>query len=157
EVCGFRAERIGPATDVFHLALYAYYRLAGLLPEGFPGGGLEAFDFDVPPLRIYRPGLLPAVAPLLTRGLARDPADRFASPAGFLDALERAVDRLREPEDRGANAPRGAHAATPLATLRCDCGSDTAIGRSHELGGLPNQDAHTMLSLAPDRAVFIVA
>src|SRR5262249_35235030 len=51
ELCAFRGDRIGPATDVFHVSLYAYYRLAGLLPDGFPGNGLEAFDFDIPPLR----------------------------------------------------------------------------------------------------------
>src|SRR5262249_60743119 len=37
------------------------------------------------------------------------------------------------------------------------CGSDTAIGKAHELAGLPNQDSCTMLSLDRDRAVFIVA
>ncbi len=145
EVYGFRAERIGPATDVFHLGMYAYYRLAGLLPDGFPGQGLEAFDFEVPPLRIYRPALLPGVAPVLAHALARDSAIRFATPADFLDALEQAVQRQRQPT---MIAARG---------LRFDAGSDSAIGRGHELAGLPNQDSHTMLSLGPDQAVYIVA
>jgi hypothetical protein len=146
EGCAFRADRIGPASDVFHLALYAYYRLAGLLPDGFPGQGLEAFNFEIPPLRIYCPGLLPGVAPVLARGLDRDPAARFGTPGEFLAALEQVVDWLRQ-----------FRSLAPPARLRCDCGSDTVIGRSHELGGLPNQDAHTMLSLAPDRTLFIVA
>jgi serine/threonine protein phosphatase PrpC len=143
EVCSFRAGHIGPATDVFHLALYAFYRLAGLLPHGFPGRGLEAFHFDVPGLRIYRPRLLPGVAGLLARGMAADPAERFGSPAEFLAALEQAVARLRQPPGP--------------ALLACDCGSDTVIGRTHELAGLPNQDDHTLLSLGPNQAVFIVA
>ena len=145
EVCAFRPERIAEPGDVFHLALYAYYRLAGLLLAGFPGQGLEAFDFEIPPLRIYRPGLLPGVAPLLVRALARDPGDRFATPDEFLAAFEQAVERLGEP--------------APLACLKmhCECGAATAIGRSHELIGLPNQDGHTMLSLSRDRALFVVA
>jgi serine/threonine protein phosphatase PrpC len=145
ELWGFRTERIGPASDVFHLGLYAYYRLAGLLPDGFPGQGLDAFDFDIPPLRIYRPGLPPGIAPVVEHALARDTALRFASPAEFLHALEQAVERLRAP------------ARLASGRLHWDCGSDTVIGRAHELTGLPNQDSHTMLSLGPDRALFIVA
>ena len=80
-------EQIGPATDVFHLGLYAYYRLAGLLPGGFPGQGLGAFDFALPPLRVYRPRLPPGVVPVLGRALALDPVDRFGSVADFVDAL----------------------------------------------------------------------
>lgn len=144
EVCGFVGEKIGPATDVYHLALYAYYRLAGLLPDGFAGQGLEAFDFEIPPLRIYRPSLPPGIAPVLELALARDANDRFATPADLLDEFASAVDRLRVRR-------------SPGPSFRWDCGAATAIGRSHELLGLPNQDAFTLLSLAHDRAVFLVA
>src|SRR5262249_36074189 len=84
EVCQFRGERIGPATDVFHLGLYAYYRLANLLPGGFPGQGLEAIDFEVPPLRVYTPDLPPGLAPIMHKALARDPEARFPTVSEFL-------------------------------------------------------------------------
>jgi protein phosphatase len=142
EVSALQAESISQATDVYHLALYAYYRLAGLLPHGFPGGGLEAFAFEIPPLRIYRPTLLPGVAPVLARALARQPSGRFDTPADFLAALARPLEQLRN--------------ETP-APLTFTTGGDTAIGRTHELAGLPNQDAWTMLSLEAGRALFIVA
>src|SRR5581483_8444849 len=129
ELCAFRGDRIGPATDVFHVSLYAYYRLAGLLPDGFPGNGLEAFDFDIPPLRVYRPLLPPGIAPVLVRGLARDPADRHQSLGELLDDLTSAVERARQ------------RAAT-TAPVRIDSGSATDIGRTHLVQGKPNQDAH---------------
>ncbi len=142
EVCALQAEAISTATDVYHLALYAYYRLAGLLPQGFPGQGLESFDFEVPPLRIYRPTLPPGIAPVLARALAREPSARFDTPAEFLAALARPLERLRQPV---------------LAPLSFTAGGATAIGRIHQLIGLPNQDAWTMLSLAPRQALFVVA
>src|SRR5207302_11476791 len=41
EVCALRAADIGVGTDVYHLAMFAYYWCAGLLPDGFAGAGLE--------------------------------------------------------------------------------------------------------------------
>ncbi len=121
-------ETCGPATDVFHLSAYAYYRLAGLLPRGFPGRGLPAFDFDFPPLRIYRPCLPVGIAPIFERGLARDPARRHLSVAELLSALEGAVTRARQRQ------------ASTVA-LAWDVGGATATGRAKEPLGRPNQDA----------------
>jgi serine/threonine protein phosphatase PrpC len=144
EVCRFRADRIGPATDVFHVSIYLYYRLAGLLPAGFPGRGLEAFDFEIPPLRVYHPRLPPGIVPVLQRGLARDPAQRFTSLPDLLDAFACAVARARERS--AARAP-----------VSREHGSASVIGRSHELTGLPNQDAHVVMPLGPDRLLAVVA
>jgi serine/threonine protein phosphatase PrpC len=91
EVFHFRPDLIGPATEVFHLALYAYYRLAGLYPAGFPGGGLPSFDFEVPRLRIYRPNLPPGIAPVITTALSCEPNDRFPTVGDFLTELESAI------------------------------------------------------------------
>jgi protein phosphatase len=151
EVCSFRGDRIGPATDVFHVCLYLYYRLAGLLPGGFPGRGLEAFDFEIPPLRIYRPQLPAGIAPVLQRGLARDPAHRFGSVNELLAELTAAVEkaRRREAATQGVDTPR-----SPVSWTY---GSASAIGRSHEILNLPNQDAHLILPLAEDRLLTVVA
>jgi serine/threonine protein phosphatase PrpC len=152
EVCSFRGDRIGPTTDVYHASLYLYYRLAGLLPGGFPGGGLEAFDFDIPPLRIYRPRLPIGIVPVLERGLAREPARRFGSMSDLLSELTAAVERARKRETLVACAP-----SSPGSRLTWTYGSASVIGRSHELLGLPNQDTHLVLSPAEDRLVAIVA
>ena len=62
------AEQIGPATDVFHLALFCYYWLARLLPDGFAGTGLQAFSFHMPALRIFFHDLPPGLEDVLRRG-----------------------------------------------------------------------------------------
>ncbi len=144
EVCAFQGCRLGSATDVFHVAAYLWYRLAGLLPGGLPGGGLEAVDFAFPPLRIYNPHLPFGVADVLARGLARDPAERFACVAELAAALE----------DAAASARRRGGACDKV---RLDAGAATAIGKSHEVQGLPNQDAYLLAAPAPDTLVAVVA
>jgi PPM family protein phosphatase len=137
-------EQVGPATDVFHLGLYAYYRLAGLLPGGFPGQGLPAFDFALPPLRVYRPRLPPGVVPVLERALALDPADRFDSVVTFVDALAGAVDSVRR-----RYAPRPAPA--------CDAGALSVAGRAKSAVGRPNQDCYHLQPLEGGGVLMIVA
>jgi serine/threonine protein phosphatase PrpC len=144
EVCSFRGERIGPATDVFHVSLYLYYRLAGLLPHGFPGKGLEAFDFHIPPLRVYRPHLPAGVAPVLARGLARDTSQRLATVAALYEALETAVTRAKA-RSRSTTA------------ISWDCAGATVIGRAHEVQNVPNQDSHSIISLGRNAQLAIVA
>src|SRR5262245_7774080 len=144
EVFRFRGARLGPATDVFHVAAYLWNRLAGLLPSGLPGAGLEAIDFTPPPLRIYHPALPPGVAAVLARGMARDPADRFASLADLTSALEEATPRARL-RDRTA------------ASVCLDTGAATAIGTTHEVLRLPNQDAYVVTAPSPETLLAIVA
>jgi serine/threonine protein phosphatase PrpC len=127
EVYNFRADMIGPATDVFHLSAYAYYTLAGLLPGGFPGGGLSSFDFEIPPLRIYRPRLPPGVAPVIERGLTKDLANRFPSVDAFLAELMRATERVRK------------RASGPV-TVALDRGTACRAGNAKSAAGKPNQD-----------------
>ena len=91
EVCRFQGGRIGPASDVFHLAMYTYYAIADLLPEGFAGRGLEAFGFRIPPLRIYVPHLPAGIWPVLARGLQSDPQLRQSTVAEFLSELDAAI------------------------------------------------------------------
>jgi PPM family protein phosphatase len=93
EVSRFHAPDLGPATNVFHLALFAYYWLAGLLPQGMPGSGLESFGHVLPPLRVYAPHIPPGIAAVLERGLAIDPRQRFPSPSAFCTAVEKACKR----------------------------------------------------------------
>lgn len=144
EVCGFRADRIGPATDVFHVAAHLYYRLARLLPNGFPGNGLEAFDFQFPDLRIYYPTLPAGIAPVLSRGLARESADRFACVGDLVAAFTEAIQRAR-------------WRSSSTRAIHLDVGCATAVGKTHEIKGLSNQDMHALLMPAPDLHLAIVA
>jgi serine/threonine protein phosphatase PrpC len=133
----------GGPTDVYHLCLYAYYRLACLLPGGFPGRGPAAFDFGFPPLRVYRPDLLPGVAPVLACGLRRDPGRRFASLADLLAALEGAVEQARR-RQAGAGA------------LSYDLGGRTIAGRAKTAQRRPNQDALLVQPAGPSGLPLVV-
>lgn len=144
EVATLDEANVGPATDVYHLALYAYYHLAGLLPGGFAGEGPAAFDFALPQLRLYRPQLPPGIGPVLARALARDVASRPASPDAFLDALAAAIARARQ---------RWGSSVVP----RLEVGSATATGRTHQVQGTPNQDALAVVAPAADTLLAIVA
>ncbi|MEI8379140.1 MAG: PP2C family serine/threonine-protein phosphatase [Planctomycetota bacterium] len=87
EICQFRDELIGPRTDVYHLAVELYYRLAGI-ESGFAGRGLEAFGFDIPPLRLFRPDIPVGIWDVLRRGLAPNVNQRPPTVAEFAGEFE---------------------------------------------------------------------
>jgi serine/threonine protein phosphatase PrpC len=145
EVCRFQVDELGPRTDVFHLALFAYYWLAGLLPGGFAGRGLEAFAFAVPPLRLYAPSVPPGVARALAPALEIDPGRRYACPSEVAAALRHAL----EEADRRWDA---------TDALRWELGAHTRTGRCKEALGLANEDHILVRQLAePERALLAVA
>jgi serine/threonine protein phosphatase PrpC len=145
EVCRFQVDDLGPRTDVFHLAMYAYYWLAKLLPAGFPGKGLESFGFAVPPLRVFAPGLPPGVAAALARGLEVEPGRRYVSPTELVDAVNGALARA---EQRWA-------ATGPLTW---EIAAHTRTGRCKEALGLQNEDNVLVRPFpAPERALLAVA
>jgi serine/threonine protein phosphatase PrpC len=145
EISRFDAAAIGGATDVFHLALTAYYWLARLLPSGFQGKGLDAFRYKIPPLRIYAPEIPPGIAPVLERGMRLDPAERFAAPAEFCSALASAIGR----------AAQRARCQEPLVW---DIGAHTRAGLAKTSAGRDNEDSVVVCRWpAPDRALVAVA
>jgi len=78
-------------SDVYSLACVIYETLAGEPPFG--GASARAvmakhLSEPPPPLRARRPDAPAAVEQALARALAKDPADRFASVAEFVAALE---------------------------------------------------------------------
>lgn len=145
EVCRFNSAAVGPATDVYHLALLAYYWVARLLPGGFLGKGLEAFDHCIPPLRIYAPALAPGIAPVIERALAVDPGQRPADAVEFCRQLRDAIDQA-------------AVRLLSTAELSWDIGGHTRTGRTKESIRRPNEDAVFARQFTdPDRALVAVA
>jgi protein phosphatase len=145
EVCRFDAAALGPATDVFHLGITAYYWIARLLPGGFLGQGLEAFGHRLPLLRIFAPALPPGIMSVLERALALRPADRFAHPAELCAALDRAID---------AAARR--HGSTEAVAW--EAAAHTRTGRAKDALLRRNEDAVLMRDFdGPPRALLAVA
>jgi protein phosphatase len=143
EVCAFRAAEIGPATDVYHLALFAYYWCAGLLPDGFAGSGLEAFGHELPALRSFAPDLPEGVPPVLCRGLQAEPARRYATPREFVEALRQRL------EEVGLRRSYG-------GPLRWESAGVTHAGRSKEALGRDNED-HLLVRPYSEPEALLVA
>jgi serine/threonine protein phosphatase PrpC len=143
EVCAFRASEIGPATDVYHLALFAYYWCAGLLPEGFRGAGLESFDHHVPPLRPFAPDLPEGLIPAIMRGVTLESRRRYDSPQDFVGALRQQYDE----------AQRRRRCAGPVYW---DAGAVTEAGRSKKVLNKGNED-HCLLRAFPEQGAVLAA
>ncbi len=128
EIVHFQTKEIGPSTDVFHLAMIAYYWLADLLPNGFPGQGLEAIQYEIPPLRTFSPRLPTGIIPVVQRGTALNPAHRYPTPKSFAKAFDDAIiDASRRRSFTG--------------TLRWDAGGNTRTGRSKAELQKTNEDS----------------
>ena len=87
-----RREPLGPASDIFSLAVVAYECLAGRtpfadgqLPEQLVDRQLHETPASIVDLRPDLPGRLSAA---LAKAMEKDPADRFATVADFLHALD---------------------------------------------------------------------
>ena len=157
EVCRFHDDWIGPRTDVYHLALFVYYRLAGLWPGGFAGRGLEAFEFELPPLRVFRPDLPVGIWPVLRRALSINVAHRPATTCELIEELECAA--ASTPTRRVSKDVLTDAVAASLLTQRVgvddpsfgprsqiDLGWLTAPGRAKSALGAVNQDQAVVVS-----------
>jgi protein phosphatase len=145
EITRFHPNDVGPRTDVFHTALVAYYWLARLMPDGVPGRGLDAFQFELPPLRVYQPALPEGIEAVVRQGLALEAGQRFTSPGGFVAALAEAVERARR-----RRAWTGA--------VRWELGLTTRAGRTKTALQKGNEDQVLVREYAePKRALVAVA
>jgi protein phosphatase len=145
EVFHDQVSQIGPRTDVYHLALFTYYWLSGLLPKGFPGKGLAFFDFAMPPLRVLAPTLPVGIAGAVMAGLEVEPGRRPVSPRAFCAELRAALHEVRK-------------RANPCQRSAWDIGSHTRTGRTKEAKGGVNQDAVLIRRFPnPERVLLVVA
>jgi len=117
EIVQFRGDDIGPRTDVYHLAGFAYYWLARHMPNGLAGEGPESNDFTLPFLRVFAPKLPEGILAVVMRGLAVQPYLRYAAPQVFAQALDEAIS--------------AAHRRRAFAgSIRWEIGGNTRTGRS---------------------------
>jgi len=92
--------QVGPPADRYSLATMAYEMLTGSIP--FDGEGVLELLYahvhrDPPPPSSRNPELGGAVDAVIMRGLAKDPAARWASCTEFVDALSGALAKAPVP------------------------------------------------------------
>jgi molecular chaperone DnaK len=119
-----RGMPVGPGTDIYALGCVLYECLTGRLPFRRDDDAALLWAHLVespPPLTAIRPDLGAAVNAVVTRAMAKNPADRYRSCQELLRELERAMD-VRPPESpprvRPTEPRRQAGGLPPLAPRR---------------------------------------
>lgn len=89
--------RIGPASDIYSLAIIVYRMLSGRLPfesDFIPQLLVKQVDEPPAPISRYLSGFPDEVWRVLEKALAKKPEERFPSAGEFVRALERAAQNL---------------------------------------------------------------
>jgi predicted Ser/Thr protein kinase len=108
-------EEADSSSDTYATGVMLYEMLAGVPP--FEGESVSAIVVSVlrerpRPLLARCPDISPALDELVSRAMAREPAQRFASASQMLEALE-AIERERTSQVAVLDTPRAAPLASP--------------------------------------------
>jgi eukaryotic-like serine/threonine-protein kinase len=141
------AATVDTRGDIYSLGCTFYYLLTGQPP--FPGGTLmqkilKHQQDEPPPVESFRGDVPPAVAVLLGRMLAKNPDDRYQTPAAVAMALM--------PCTRPSGQVPGASAtlAGPKGTLPIKQKDDTPLPVA--LGGRPHEPVPRLSRAGPERS-----
>jgi class 3 adenylate cyclase/WD40 repeat protein len=85
-----RGDPLSPRSDIYSLGLLTFELLSGTRPP---------MDGELPAVSSIRPGIPAAVDEVIARARADDPAERYDTAEGFLEALSEALGRPTAPEE----------------------------------------------------------
>ncbi len=91
-----QGKAIGPQSDIYAVGISLYQMLTGVVPfRQQSETGLECMNAHVhkspPPLSDFREGIPQALQRVVTKALAKQPGERFASALEMADAMEKAL------------------------------------------------------------------
>ncbi|MEA2645312.1 MAG: eukaryotic-like serine/threonine-protein kinase, partial [Chloroflexota bacterium] len=104
---------VGPAADIYSFGVMAYEMLTGQVPFSAPTPAavlMAQIRDPLPPPRSINPALAEGIESALLKALAKNPADRYRSASGFLEALEAGG---RETPSTGGASPGGDSTVRP--------------------------------------------
>ncbi|MCE5291120.1 MAG: protein kinase [Nocardiaceae bacterium] len=112
--------KVGPGADIYSLACVLFEMLAGVPPfRGASLGQLVRQHLSEPPpqVSLVRPGVPQSLDAVIARGLAKNPAERFATAGEFAEAARRALTGATPPPNATSVMPTmGAGFDQPEAT-----------------------------------------
>jgi serine/threonine protein kinase len=140
---------VGPASDVWSLAVVAYELLTGRTP--YDGATLavlfqNVMASDAPPPSSHVAALAP-IDEVFRRGLARDPLERFATTRELVDALEEATRGTSDVRE-GMPAGRSVMAVTAERDSSASALAPTAELAAPSLAKPPRDTAQTLDALS---------
>lgn len=121
---------IGPACDVYSLAVILFELLTGQRPFSGPLAAIYAqiLHADRPSPLVLRPDLDERLATVCATGMARNPGDRYASMEAFATALDTILLALVPPPRQPASTPGNAAAPSIQETLNAPPRQATSVG-----------------------------
>ncbi len=113
---GRHSHTVDIRADLYSLGCTLYFLLTGRVP--FPGGSLTEKLFrhqhqQPEPLRSLRPDTPPAVTALVSRLMAKWPADRFQTPAELIHALDAVLESFRPAPPERSDPAEESRTITP--------------------------------------------
>ena len=145
--------KVGPATDIYGLAVVLYEMLTGR-PPFVADSQIEVLMHHLktpaPALALSVAKVADALDPVVRKALAKEPGDRYQSMAQFSAALHSAVDRVRSTLNSAGAGPfqSGSAAAAGVAlgaTAPSSCGP-AGIGQFAATGAAVGQGARGPVS-----------
>ncbi|HEX2849154.1 MAG TPA: serine/threonine-protein kinase [Acidimicrobiales bacterium] len=150
-------ERATPAADIYSVGVVLYEMLTG--QKAFPGANAVSVAYRVrheaaDPIREVRPDVPPALARVVERAMAKDPAGRYRSADEMAAALAAAGEETTAvPLDAGAVDP-GADATSVLPVVGASAMPLAAAGVAHDGAATPAAAVASGALDAPRRSLL---
>ncbi|HEY3898510.1 MAG TPA: protein kinase [Chthoniobacter sp.] len=138
-------KEIDTRSDIYSLGVTLWYMLAGQAPFAGSMAQVMSQHLTKPPPFEKLDKLPPAVAEVLRKMLAKDPADRYQTPADLRKAIEQALENLGTSGNVPATGAAGSSTA-PASVAESQEDFATLLEDSSSRVGLPSFETNTTIA-----------